>query len=182
LGFRATPVGGRMKKWTIATSFGVFVGLASTAALAPDFGVLLGGTTALKQQVDADAARLARPAQTFGAGLGATERRDLQRTCTALVVNENDAAARRQLQAFLARYSGANHEAALRFCLEPSYRQLQRDLETSLAALRRAKDAKSQTGLTTQDALQRQQRTYQTISNVMKTKHDTVKNSISNVR
>jgi hypothetical protein len=40
----------------------------------------------------------------------------------------------------------------------------------------------AQANIDLQNTLQKQQQTFQTISNVMKTKHDTAKNSISNVR
>jgi hypothetical protein len=101
-----------------------------------------------------------------------------------LVANANDADARRRLQIYLSRYQDNNPEAVLRFCLDPSYRQLQAELEASSQSLERASrgGAAARAGATTEDRLEQQQRMYQSISNVMKTKHDTAKNSISNVR
>jgi hypothetical protein len=169
-----------------ALAAGLVAALVSTSAFAPDFSVLLGGTTELQQRVDLEAAQSARAAQAFGSSLGAAERRELQASCTALVANENDAGAQRRLQEYLSRYKDNNPEAVLRFCLDPSFRQLSSELQASAQSLRRASGGGSgstaRADTTLEDRLQQQQRKYTTLSNIMKTRHDTAKNSIGNVR
>jgi hypothetical protein len=172
-----------MVTWKIALATGFAAVLVSMRAFAPDFGVLLGGTNALQQTVEAEAAKADRAAQTFGNGLSPADRRDLQRTCTALVANAGDLQAQRRLQELMARHGDNNPDAVLRFCLDPSYKQLQSELQASAEGLRRGRRGSNpEASVELQDNLQRQQRAFQAISNVMKTKHDTAKNSISNVR
>jgi hypothetical protein len=158
--------------------------LFSARAFAPDFSVLLGGTSDLRESVAADAAKNARAAQAFGDTLGAGERRDLQSACTALVANERAARAQQRLQALLARYQDNDPQAVLRFCLDPAYRQLQSELEASSQALRRsgAANVDDRSSAALETTLEQQRRRYTAISNIMKTRHDTAKNSIGNVR
>jgi hypothetical protein len=173
-----------MATWKTALAAGLVTAFVSTSAFAPDFSVLLGGTSELQQRVEAEAARSARAAQAFGSSLGAAERRELQQSCTALVANPNDAGAQRRLQEYRSRYKDNNLEAVLRFCLDPSYRQLQSELQASVQSLRQASGGgnAARADTTLEDRLLQQQRTYTSISNVMKTRHDTAKNSIGNIR
>jgi hypothetical protein len=159
------------------------MGLVSTSAFAPDFSVLLGGSSNLQQRVEAEAAKSSRAAQAFGNSLSAAEGLELQRACTALVADSSDARAQLRLQQFMSRYKDNNPDAILRFCLDPSYTQLQSELRANAQAIRRASSAGDpQASVDFEGKLQQQQQTYQAISNVMKTKHDTAKNSINNVR
>jgi hypothetical protein len=164
------------------TSFGTMVRNGAQPQ-ATNFGVLLGGTTELQHQLEAEAAKSARAAQAFGASLSAADRRGLQSACRALVADPNDAAANRQLEELMARYRDNNAEAIMRFCLEPTIAQLRAELEASRQALEHI-DAgnETQANVDLQNKLQQQQQTFSSISNVMKTKHDTAKNSIQNVR
>jgi hypothetical protein len=168
--------------------FGFVVGLIlfllSTSAFAPDFSVLLGGTSELQSQLAAEAARSARAAQAFGASLTAMDRRDLQGTCSALVANSADSGAQRKLQELLSRYKDNSPEAVMRFCLDPMITQLQGELRASRQTLERlgTGGGDTQANVDMQNKLQQQQQTFSSISNVMKTRHDTAKNSISNVR
>jgi hypothetical protein len=169
--------------------FGFVIGsvlfLVSTSAFAPDFSVLLGGTGRLQSQLEAEAARSARSAQAFGASLTAMDRRDLQGTCSALVANPGDTQAQAKLQSFLSRYKDNTPEAVLRFCLDPAIARLNGELQASRQSLERmtaARAADDGRNAALETTLQQQQRTFTTISNVMKTKHDTAKNAISNVR
>ena len=173
-----------MATWKIALAAGLAMALVSTSAFAPDFSVLLGGSTDLQQRVEAEAARSARAAQAFGNSLSAAERRDLQGACTALVANPNDARAQGRLREYLTRYKDNNQEAVLRACLDPAYKQLQSDLEGNSRAIRRASSGSSdeQALIDLESKLQQQNRSYTAISNIMKTKHDTARNAINNVR
>lgn len=169
--------------------FGLVVGsifaLVSTSAFAPDFSVLLGGTGQLQRQLEAEAARSARNAQAFGASLSATDRRDLQGTCSALVANPGDTQAQTKLQNFLSRYRDNSPEAVLRFCLDPAIGRLNGDLQASRQGLERMtaeRAADDGRNVALENRLQQQQQTFSSISNVMKTRHDTAKNAISNVR
>jgi hypothetical protein len=173
-----------MATWKIALAAGLAMALVSTSAFAPDFSVLLGGSTDLQQRVEAEAAKSARAAQAFGNSLSAAERRDLQGACTALVANSNDARAQSRLREYLMRYKDNNQEAVLRTCLDPAYRQLQSDLEANSQAIRRASSRSSdeQALVDLESKLQQQNRSYTAISNIMKTKHDTARNAINNVR
>lgn len=162
----------------------VCAALLSTPAFAPDFSILLGDTDDLRAKVAADAARSARAAQAFGSRLSAVERRELQGSCTALIANDGDPSAQRSLQAQLDRYKDNDPEAVLRFCLDPAYTALQSELEASQRTLRASSadriDARASASL--ERSFEEQQRKYTAISNVMKTRHDTVKNAINNVR
>jgi len=172
-----------MATWKTALATGVAMGLVSTSAFAPDFSVLLGGSSDLQQRVAADATKSARAALVFGNSLSVAERRDLQRACTALVADSSDAQAQLRLREFMSRYKDNTPDAILRFCLDPSYTQLQSELQANAQAIRRASSAGDrQASVDLEGRLQQQQQTYQAISNVMKTKHDTAKNSIGNVR
>jgi hypothetical protein len=173
--------GGSMATLKTTLAAGLVAALVSTSAFAPDFSVLLGGTAELQQRVEAEAAQSARAAQAFGSSLSAGDRRGLQGTCTALVANANDATAQRRLQEYLSRYKDDNPQAVLRFCLDPSYRQLQSGLQASVESLRAGRSGE-QASAALEETIERQRRTFTTISNIMKTRHDTAKNSIGNVR
>lgn len=164
---------------------GSILALVSTSAYAPDFSVLLGGNSQLQRQLDVEAASSARSAQAFGASLTAMDRRDLQATCTALVANPGDAQAQARLQTFLSRYKDNDPAAVLRFCLDPAISRLNSELQASRQGLERmtaARAADDGRNAALESTLKRQQQTFSSISNVMKTRHDTAKNSISNVR
>jgi hypothetical protein len=165
------------------SSFGTMVRTGAQPA-ATNFGVLLGGTTELQHQLEIEAAKSARAAQAFGATLSAADRRELQGACAALVANPSDAAASRTLAQMMSRYKDNSAEAIVRFCLDPTFKQLQAELQSSRQTLERmgTADGDAQASIDLQNTLQRQQQTLTMISNVMKTKHDTAKNSISNVR
>jgi hypothetical protein len=162
---------------------GVILCFASASAFAPDFSVLLGGTAELQQQLEVEAAKSARAAQAFGASLTAADRRELQGACTALVANPNDATASQRLAQMMSRYKDNSAEAIVRFCLEPSIARLRADLQASRQTLNRLDTGSgTQANVDMQNKLQQQQQVFTSISNVMKTKHDTAKNAISNVR
>jgi hypothetical protein len=165
------------------TSFGTMV-RTGVQPQASNFGVLLGGTTELQRQLETEAAKSARAAQTFGTSLSAADRRDLQSACSALVANPDDATASRQLEQIMSRYRDNNAEAIMRFCLEPTIAQLRAELQASRQTLERLGTAggEAQANIDMQNKLQQQQQTFSSISNVMKTKHDTAKNSVSNIR
>jgi hypothetical protein len=168
----------------LASAAGVILCFASTSAFAPDFSVLLGGTAELQQQLELEAAKSARAAQAFGASLSAADRRELQGACTALVANPNDATASQRLEQMMSRYRDNGAEAITRFCLEPAITRLRADLQASQQTLGRlsAGGSGAQANVDLQNALQKQQQVFTSISNVLKTKHDTAKNAISNVR
>ena len=157
---------------------------APSAAQATNFGVLLGDASGLQQEVERDAARSAGAATVFGNRLAASARRDLHDACRAVVASEDDSRAQRRLQDLLARYRDADPDAVLRFCLDPAYTALRNEVAASVQALERmrASGRDSQASLDLQNTLQRQRRMFTTLSNVMKTRHDTAKNSIGNVR
>lgn len=147
-------------------------------------GALLSATIELEDALAIEAARSERGAQAFGASLSAADRRELQGACTALVANPSDAAARRRLELMMSRYRDNNAAVITRYCLEPAITQLRSDLQASQQALERlsAAGGGAQADIDLQNVLQKQQQTFTMISNIMKTKHDTAKNSISNVR
>ena len=172
-----------MKFSKLGFSTGFILALVSTSAFAPDFSVLLGGTAELQRQLGVEAARSGRAAQAFGASLSAADRRDLQGACSSLVANPNNAQASQKLQHFLSQFHSA--EAVTRFCLDPAIARLQNELHSSRQGLERmtaARAADDGRNVALESTLQRQQRTFSTLSNIMKTKHDTAKNAISNVR
>jgi hypothetical protein len=165
------------------TSFGSVIksGLSTSGAEA---SALLGATIDLEQSLEIEASRSAAAAQTFGASLSAADRRELQGACTALVANPNDAAASRRLEQMMSRYRDNNAEAITRFCLNPAITQLQGELRASRQTFERlgTGGGDTQANIDMQNKLQQQQQTFSSISSVMKTRHDTAKNAISNVR
>ena len=169
------------ERQTPKTDFG---SVLREGAQATNFGVLLGDARALQQEVERDAARAAGAARAFGNRLAAAERRDLESACRAVVASEEDAQAQRQLQELLARHPDADPDAVLRFCLDPAYAELRSEVAATVRTLdrMRASGSDMQAHLDLQNTLQQQQRKFTTLSNVMKTRHDTAKNSIGNVR
>jgi hypothetical protein len=149
-----------------------------------DFGAMHADATALRQEIEDETTRFADAARIFGSRLTAAERRDLQGACESAVASEGNARTQRRLQSLLARYETTDSEAVLRFCLDPSYARLRNEIAATVSALERmrASGAEAEANIEMQNSLQRQQRTFMTLSNIMKTKHDTAKNSISNVR
>jgi hypothetical protein len=169
---------------TPSTSVGTMVRSGVQQTAATNFGVLLGGTTELEQQLEIEAAKSAGAAQAFRAGVSPADGRQLHSACATLVANPSDARATDALRQAMARYPNHGAEAIMRFCLEPTIAALRGELKTSRQTLERlnAAGGDAQANVDLQNALQKQQRRMSTISNVMKTKHDTAKNSISNVR
>jgi hypothetical protein len=144
---------------------------------------LLAGTIELEDQLAVEAAQSAADAGTFGAGLSPAATRQLQGICTTLVANPDDTAAIEALQQALGVYARQNPEAVTRFCLEPAISQLQGELASSRESIGRLDaDSQAQANIDLQNILQKQQQTLAAISTVLGTKHDTAKNSISNVR
>lgn len=92
--------------------------------------------------------------------------------------------AQRRLQSLLARYEATDSQTVLRFCLDRSYARLRNEIAVSVSALDRIKasGAEAEANIELQSSLQRQQQTLTTLRNIMKTRHDTAKNAISNVR
>jgi len=162
---------------------GLVLCLASASAFAPDFSVLLGGTGELQRQLEREAAKSARAAQAFGASLSAADRGELQGACTAIADDPNDAAAQGRLASVMSRHRDRSAEAIVRFCLDPVIVKLRDELRASRLELERLDTGRgAQANAALDGRVQRQRQVFTTISNVMKTKHDTVKNSISNVR
>lgn len=172
---------GAAERQTPKTDFGTIVG---RRAQATSFSILLDDARALQQAIDRDATRSAAAAQTFGERIEQSDRHALQHACAALVTNERDEQAQRRLQEVLARHRDTDSDAVLRLCLDPHYRQLQSDVAAIVQALerKRASDGQAESDPALSAALQRQQSVFTTLGNVMKTRHDTAKNSISNVR
>jgi len=166
------------------TSFGTVVKSGVQQPAATNFGVLLGGTSELEQQLEVEAAKSGRAAQAFRASVSPADGRQLQSACATLVASPGDARATAALQQAMARYPNHDAEAIMRFCLEPTIAALRGELQTSRQTLERlnAAGGDAQANIDLQNTLQKQQQTVATISNVMKTKHDTAKNSISNIR
>jgi hypothetical protein len=174
----ATSVSGQTRQ-TSRTDFG------SVLKAGPaDLGAMHADATALRQEIEEETMRFAGAAQTFGSRLTAAERRDLQDACESVVASEDNARMQRGLQSLLARYETTASETVLRFCLDSSYARLRNEIAATVSALERmrASGAEAQANIEIQNSLQRQQRTFTTLSNIMKTKHDTAKNSVSNVR
>jgi hypothetical protein len=165
------------------SSFGTIV-RSGVQPAATNFGVLLGGTTELERQLELEAGKSPQTVQAFRTVVSSADGRQLQSACTALVANPGDASATGALRQAMARYSSHDAEAIMRFCLEPTIAALRGELLASRRTLERlsAAGGDTQANIDLQNVLQKQQQTLQTISNVMKTKHDTAKNSISNVR
>jgi hypothetical protein len=164
------------------SSFGTMVRNGAQPA-ATNFGVLLGGTTDLERQLGIEAAKSTRAAQAFRGVVSPADSGQLQSACAALVANPGDPSATDALRQAMARYSSHNAEAIMRFCLDPTIAALRGELQASRQTLERmSAGGDAQANIDLQNTLQKQQQTFQTISNVMKTKHDTAKNSISNVR
>jgi hypothetical protein len=193
----------RAKKITsLQLSIVVLAAVAATSVASPqrqtpktDFGSIvkiepanLGTThadaTALRQEIEDEASQFADAARIFGSGLTVAERRDLQRACESVVRNESSARAQRRLQSLLARYEATDPQTVLRFCLDRSYARLRNEIAASVSALDRMKasGAEAEANIDLQNSLQRQQQTLTTLSNIMKTRHDTAKNAISNTR
>jgi len=183
MGQARAPEAPTATRTTPNSSFGTMVRRGAQPA-ATNFGVLLGGTTDLERQLEIEAAKSARGAQAFRRVVSPADGRQLQSACAALVANPGDASATDALRQAMARYSSHDAEAIVRFCLEPTIAALRGGLQASRQALERlnAAGGDAQANVDLQNTLQKQQQAFQTISNVMKTKHDTAKNSISNVR
>jgi hypothetical protein len=149
-----------------------------------DFGAMLNDTIELEQALEIEAARSARAAQAFGASLTAADRVELEGACTALVGNPNDAAASQRLERMMSRYRDNSAEAITRFCLDPVITKLRDDVQMSRRTLDdlNAGRGSAQANVDLQNTLQKQQQIFTSVSNVLKTRHDTAKNSISNVR
>jgi hypothetical protein len=184
LGQVRAPEAAPAARTTPNSSFGTMVRNGAQPA-ATSFGVLLGGTTELGQQLEIEAARSVSAAQAFRAVVSPADGRLLQTACAALVANPGDARAADALRQAMARYPNQDAEAITRFCVEPTIDKLRGELRASRQTLERLNGAgggATQANVDLQNVLQQQQRIFTTISNVMKTKHDTAKNSISNVR
>ena len=183
LGQVRAPEAAPATQTTPNSSFGTMVRSGAQPA-ATNFGVLLGGTTEAEQQLEIEAAKSARAAQAFRASVSPTDGRQLQSACATLVASPSDARATDSLQQAMARYPNHDAEAIMRFCLEPTLAELRGELQTSRRTLERlnAAGGDAQANVDLQNVLQKQQQRIATINNVMKTKHDTVKNSISNIR
>ena len=168
---------------TPSSSFGTMVRSGAQPA-ATNFGVLLGGTTELEQRLEVEAAQPASAAQAFRAFVSPADGRKLQSACAALVANPGDARATAALRETMASYSTHAADGIMRFCLEPTIGELRRELLASRQTLERtaASAGDLPADAEPENLLRRQQQKFQTISNVLKTKHDTAKNSISNVR
>lgn len=175
--------GMHMARWKTTLMTGLVLGMIATHAFAANSGGLLDSARELQESIAADAARSAHEAQAFGSTLSAKDRRELQNTCTALVRNERNARAQRQLQEFLSEYKDHDPNAVLRFCLDPAYRQLQTRLQTSMRSIERLNTFSAGDDelfpsddsqlATVENRLQQENRMYTTISNIMKTRHDT---------
>lgn len=174
---------------TPKTDFGSVLGSGATN----DRNALLVQTRELQQQVDSDAARRADAANAFSSSLTTAQRRELQSTCSTLIDDDSDVRAQRRLQALIEKHSDHNPDAVLRFCLDPAYRQLQRSLQNSVQSLERSRpvpeDKLNTAGedsqlanVDLQNALQQQNQRFATIRALIKARHDTAKNAISNVR
>lgn len=174
----ATSVAGPQRQ-TPKTDFGSIVGSGAAKG-----STVHADATALRQQVEDEASQFADAARIFGSRLTAAERRDLQGACESVVASENNARSQQRLQSLLARYEATDPQTVLRFCLDTSYTRLRNEIAANVTALERtsASDVNAQANIELQDNLQRQQQTLTTLSNIMKTRHDTAKNAISNVR
>jgi hypothetical protein len=177
-----TPEAPPAARTTPNSSFGTVVRNGAQPA-ATNFGVLLGGTTELERQLEIEAAKSARGAQAFRAVVSAADGRQLQSACARLAAGAGGASATDVLRQTMVRYASHDAEAIMRFCLEPTIAALRGQLQASRQTLERlSAGGDAQANVDLQNTLQKQQQAFQTISNVMKTKHDTAKNSISNVR
>jgi hypothetical protein len=177
-----TPEASPAARTTPNSSFGTVVRNGAQPA-ATNFGVLLGGTTELERQLEIEAAKSARGAQAFRAVVSAADGRQLQSACARLAAGAGGASATDVLRQTMVRYASHDAEAIMRFCLEPTIAALRGQLQASRQTLERlSAGGDAQANVDLQNTLQKQQQAFQTISNVMKTKHDTAKNSISNVR
>jgi hypothetical protein len=174
----ATSVMGQTRQ-TPRTDFGSIL-----KARPADLGAIHADATALRQNIEDEATRLADAARIFGSRLTAAERRDLQGACESVVANEGDARTQRRLQSLLTRYEATDPETVLRFCLDPAYARLRTEIAATVSGVERigASGINAQANIEMQNSLQQQQRLFTTLSNIMKTKHDTAKNAISNVR
>jgi hypothetical protein len=174
----ATSVAGPQRQ-TPKTDFGSIVKTESA-----NLGTMRANATMLRQEIDNEASQFADSARNFGSRLTAAERRDLQGACESVVASDGDARSQRRLQSLLARYKSTAPETVLRFCLDRSYTRLRNEVAASVTALERTSEtgAEAQANVELQNSLQRQQQTLTTLSNIMKTRHDTAKNAISNVR
>lgn len=144
---------------------------------------LLAGTAEIERQLAAAAATSAGDAAAFGAGLSRAAATELQAICSSLVANPGDTAAGEALQQALGVHARRSPETVTRFCLEPAIASLRGELESSMQALDRlAADDATQANIDLQNVLQKQQQTMAGIAAVLRTKHDTAKNAINNVR
>lgn len=173
-----TSVWGQARQ-TPKTDFGSIVKTGSA-----DLGTIHADASSLRHEIEDEATRFADAARIFGSRLTAAERRELQRACEQVVASEGDARMQQRLQALLARYEAMESETVLRFCLEPSYARLRAEMAATVSTLERlrASGTETEVNIELQNSLQRQQQTFTTLSNIMKTKHDTAKNAISNIR